>query len=247
MAGHTHLRAGFQTVLNLIYPPTCLTCDTLVEGPGALCAACWAETPFITGLVCDLCGAPMPGDSSGVETCDDCLRIARPWAQGRAALVYRGNGRKLVMALKHGDRTDIAPTAAQWMARAARPLRRDGMIVAPVPLHWTRFLRRRFNQSALLAQHTARLLTLPHVPDLLTRPRRTAPLEGLGRDQRFARLQDAITATPRHAAALRGRPVLLVDDVMTSGATLAAASEACLRAGASEICVLTLARVVKDA
>jgi len=169
-----------------------------------------------TRVSCDLCGAPLPGGDPGeVAHCDDCLKIARPWDHGRAALLYDGNGRRLVLALKHGDRHEIAQPAARWMAQAARDLLKPGTMVAPVPLHWSRFLRRRFNQSALLAQALARQTGLACCPDLLRRARKTESLDGKSRDQRFATLSEAITAHPKRTDRIANRPVLLVDDVMT--------------------------------
>ena len=190
---------------------------------------------------------PLPGqDSDKAELCDDCLKIARPWRRGRAALLYRENGRKLVLALKHGDRHDVVRPAAIWLARAAQPLITRNMLIAPIPLHWTRLLRRRFNQSALLAQALSREIGLEHCPDVLTRRTKTRSLDGLGREERFETLSDAIAVHPRRRHKVVGRDILLLDDVMTSGATLSAAAQACISAGAKDVCILTLARVAKD-
>ena len=236
-----------QALLRLIYPSQCLSCDALVESDFGLCGRCWRDTPFISGLVCDSCGTPLPGDPGEVAHCDDCLAIGRPWAQGRAAMLYRDNARDLVLSLKHADRTDLARPAGAWLFRAAAPLLRAGTIVAPVPLHWLRLFRRRYNQSALLSQALARRAGLDHIPDLLTRARNTGSQDGRDRDGRFRNMSGAIRVHPRHKPGLHGKEVLLVDDVMTSGATLAAATEACLASGASRVSVCVLARVAKDA
>lgn len=238
---------GMQALLHLVYPPQCLTCDARVTTDFGLCADCWRDTPFITGLTCSKCGTPLPGEDSGEVLCDDCLMIARPWSQGRAAMLYRDNGRKLILSLKHGDRIDLARPAAQWMARAAEAILLPEMVVAPVPLHWMRLLKRRYNQAALLSQGVAQLANLTHCPDLLQRRRSTGSQDGLTRDGRFANMADALTVHPRRHAFVEGRHILLVDDVMTSGATLAGAAEACIAAGASGISVLVMARVAKDA
>lgn len=235
--------------MRLIYPPRCLGCGGLVESDFGLCAACWSDTPFIGGVVCDGCGAPLPGGQRGETAhCDDCLRYPPVWARGRAAMMYAGQGRKLVMALKHGDRHDIAAPAADWMVEAAEPLIEAGMIVAAIPLHWRRRVKRGYNQSALLSRAISKRLKRFDVidqPDLLQRLKRTDSLEGKGREERHAILCDAISVTPRHIAKLQGRPVLIVDDVMTSGATFSAASIACIAAGAGSVSVLALARVGK--
>jgi ComF family protein len=241
------LQSGLTQAMRVVFPPQCLSCGTGVAEEFSLCPDCWGQTPFITGLACDGCGTPLPGLSDGTAVhCDDCLTLARPWDRGRAALVYRDAGRQLVLSLKHGDRQDLAVPMAAWMARAARPILLPGMLVAPVPLHWRRFLTRRFNQSALLAERVAGLAGLDHCPDLLQRIRATPSQEGRGRDDRFANMQDAIRVHPRRAGRLAGRDVLIVDDVMTSGATFAAAAEAVRAAGAASVSVLALARVAKD-
>lgn len=239
-------RARLQTALRLIYPPRCLGCGGLVESDFGLCGACWRDTAFIGGLVCDLCGTPLPGDDTGdAAHCDDCLAIARPWVQGRAALLYRDTARRMVLALKHGDRHDVAGPAALWMSRIVRPILRPGTLIVPVPLHFWRLVGRRYNQSALLAQRLAEVLECDWCPDALLRQVKTPSLDGQTRDQRFATLSGAITANPARAELVRDRPLLIVDDVMTSGATLAAATEAALASRAGEVCVATLARVAK--
>ena len=237
-----------QTALRLVYPPRCLTCSAMVDSDFGLCGSCWRDTQFIGGTVCDGCGVPLQGleDASAQVHCDECLTIARPWAHGRSAILYNDNGRKLVLGLKHGDRHDVVRPAALWMAAVARAIVRPDMLIAPVPLHWTRLLKRRYNQSALLAQALAKQLGLECCPDALIRPKRTQSLDGMGRDARFTSLQDAIRPHPKRRDKIAGRPVLLVDDVMTSGATLAASTEACYAAGVQHVCVVTLARVAKD-
>lgn len=242
------MQAGVaQAALHLIYPPQCLTCGALVTTDFGLCGACWRETPFISGLVCDQCGVPLPGDETGKpEHCDDCLTIARPWSRGRAAMLYKDKARAMVLALKHGDRLDLARPAAAWMLRAAASILEPGMLVAPVPLHWLRLFKRRYNQSVLLSQALAQSARLDHCPDLMVRRRGTGTQEGRGRDARFANMEGAITLHPKRAKLVEGRHILLVDDVMTSGATLAAAAEACVAGGARAVSVVTMARVAKD-
>jgi len=243
------MQAGLrQAALHLLYPPQCLVCGALVTTDFGLCGPCWRDTPFIAGLVCDQCGLPLPGEDSGKpELCDDCLSSARPWSRGRAALVYKDKARALVLALKHGDRLDLVRPAAGWMVRAAAPILEPGMLVAPIPLHWLRLFKRRYNQSAVLSKAIAKSARLDHCPDLLIRPHATGSQDGKGRDARFANMAGAITLHPKRAARVDGRHVLLIDDVMTSGATLAAAAEACVAGGARAISVLTMARVAKDA
>lgn len=234
-------RALWRNVVHACYPPQCVACAALTDEDLALCGPCWREAGFLSGLVCDACGASLPGEDAGLVHCDDCLRSPRPWSRGRAALPYAGPGRALVLRLKHGDRPDLAPALGLWLARAAAPLLVPGQVLVPVPLHWTRLLSRRYNQAALLAHAAGRALGLPVLPDALGRSRRTPSMGHLGRAARA----DAMAAAIRPRRALGG-PVLLIDDVMTSGATLAAAAEAATEAGATDVRVLVVARAQRE-
>ena len=240
-------RRGLEGVRRALYPPACVACGALTESEFALCGSCWREAGFLAGaLVCDACGVPLPGRDDGPVHCDDCLRRPRPWSRGRAALPYRGTGRALALALKHADRTDLARPLGLWLAAAARPLLLPGQALVPVPLHWTRLARRRHNQAQLLAREAGRILGLPVLPDALVRARPIRSLGHEGREARAKSLEGAIAPHPRRGAALAGRPVLLVDDVMTSGATLAACTDAGRAAGATEVRVLVLARALLE-
>lgn len=240
--------AGLKGALRVVFPPRCIACGSGVSDDFGLCGACWAQTPFIAGHICDACGSPLPGDADGhADLCDDCLAMPRPWMRGRAAFLYRDSARRMVLALKHGDRLDLVPPMAGWLHRAAAPILLPDMLVAPVPLHRFRLLKRRYNQSALLSQALARRARLTNCPDLLQRTRATPSQDGRDRADRYTNMAGAIRVSPSRAADVAGRHVLLVDDVMTSGATLSAATEACLDVGASSVSVLVLARVAKDA
>lgn len=236
--------------LQIVYPPQCMGCGETVGQTGALCPVCWRDTDFIAGAACDCCGAPLPGDGTFAEDtihCDECLATSRPWSRGRAAVTYRGTGRKLTLMLKHGDRLDVAGALGEWLAHAATPLVAPGMVVAPVPLHVRRLFHRRYNQAELLAGPVARQHGLELMPGLLHRHRHTPSQDHRGVAERFANLQDAISVRPRLAPLIAGRPVLLVDDVMASGATLSTCAQALLDAGSGPVSVAVLARAVKDA
>lgn len=241
------LLKGLQIGLDAIYPARCLSCGAVVDGDFGLCGSCWRDTAFIGGAICDCCGVPLPGDSADDPLhCDACLTAPRPWRKGRAAILYRDTGRKLVLALKHGDRQEIAEPAALWMSRALDGLLSEHTLIAPVPLHWQRMIKRRYNQSALLAKALSKRVDRTWCPDLLQRFRRTRSLDNLGREARAKVVENSIRVHPRRRHRLIGRPLLLVDDVMTSGATLTACTQACLEAGSGPVCVVTLARVAKD-
>ncbi len=245
------LRSLIKGALRLVYPPQCLCCGESTAEEGALCGICWRETHFISGTCCNDCGAPLPdnGDPAGralALRCDDCRSSRRPWQAARAAFIYLGAGRRLVLAFKHGDRVDLAPALGDWLAKAAAPLIVPDMIVVPIPVHPRRLIRRKYNQSALLAKRVARVHGLTYRPDLLRRIRHTPSQDHKSVSDRFANLRDALAVPQQLGPVLTGRPVLLVDDVMTSGATLACAAAEISAAGAGPVCVAVLARVTKD-
>jgi ComF family protein len=230
--------------LRFVYPPRCIACGEEVETEKALCGPCWSEAWFISTPCCDACAAPLPGAAEGDPLfCDDCMAAPRPWTEGRAVVVYSGTGRRISLALKHGDRLDIAGPVGRWMAAAARDILTDSDVIAPVPLHWTRLFRRRYNQSALLAEVIAAGGGCTVAQDLLIRRRRTVMQKGMTREERMDNQRQAITANPKRLSAIAGKRILLVDDVMTTGATLSACAEACHAAGAVAVNIVVFARV----
>ncbi len=238
------LKAKVQTALAMIFPPSCSACGADVESDFGICGTCFQGLSLISGPVCSKCGVPILASEEGAaDICQDCASIARPWEQGRSALLYENTGRALVLALKHGDRPQIAVTAATWLARAAEPLLSEDTLIVPVPLHWSRLVKRRYNQAALLAQHLGRVTQKPTLLDALQRVKATKPLDWVSRQERFERLAGAFKVNKKRAERLRGAKILLVDDVMTSGATLGGAADALNAAGAARVDILTLARV----
>ncbi len=232
-----------------VYPPLCPSCRVEVSDRRGLCPACWQDATFISGATCRCCGLPVMAAFGQDVLCEGCIRTPPGWTRGAASMVYDGTGRKLVLALKHGDRLDIAPLAAVWMARAAGPILTGADVIAPVPLHWRRMVGRRYNQAGELARELAHLPGINGVLalDLLRRTRWTGSQDGLGRQARHANVADAFTIPPDMAAQVRGQSVLLIDDVMTTGATLSACAEMCRMAGARDVNALVLARVARDA
>ncbi len=235
-----------QTALSQVFPPTCLSCAAPVVETFGLCGTCWRDTHFLGTAVCDKCGTPVAGSEAGA-ICDECLTIDRPWDHGRAALAYGGSGRKMVLGLKHGDRHDVVPAAAQWMEQASRGLHlAEDALAVPVPLHWRRQMSRKFNQSALLAQAWAARRGFLCVDTALKRVRNTVSMDGKSAEERFRNVDAALKVRDKYKHLIAGRDCVIVDDVMTSGATFHAAANALRDAGAARICVLALARVVKQ-
>lgn len=251
MAATSLLAGGLRRVgaglLDAVLPPRCLNCGRSVDAAGALCPACWAAAAFVEPPFCAACGFSFEFDLGPAALCGDCAREPPVFARARAVFRYDGASRDLVLRFKHGDRTDGAPAFGQWLARAGAPLLADADLVAPVPLHWLRLFRRRYNQAALLASALAARAGKPAVNDLLLRRRRTPSQGGLGAVARHRNVAGAFAVNPRRRPLLAGRRVLLVDDVMTTGATVSACAATLLRAGAAAVDVIVLARVVRPA
>ncbi|MDP9195558.1 MAG: ComF family protein [Pseudomonadota bacterium] len=233
-------------VLDLLLPPLCLGCQASVGQQGALCPGCWQNINFLSPPWCDRCGLPFelpPDAAAGPALCAECIRRPPAFDQARAALVYDAGSRPLILSFKHGDRTEAAGPMGRWMARAGVDFLEKADHVIPVPLHRWRLWRRRYNQSALLARALAR--PGQFVPDMLVRHRATAS-QGLfslrGRQRNVAR---AFTVRPAWRTHLAGKTIVLVDDVLTTGATLQECARTLKAAGTACVHVLTLARVVR--
>ena len=241
------LGAG-RSVLDLVLPPHCPACETIVDAPGRLCAACFRRASLIVPPCCVRCGVGFPsvGTAGLALSCPSCLDSSPPWRWGRAAFAYDEFSRLLVLPLKYGDRTENAVVLGRHMARAGRTLLEDCDRLVPVPLHRRRLFSRRYNQAALLAQAVGRLSGRAVMVDALARVRQTAPLVGQSPSERRRSVADAIRVRPGRAAALRGLRVVLVDDVLTTGATLGACTEVLLEAGVASVDVLAAARTARD-
>lgn len=234
-------------VLDLLLPPQCLACGAAVDRTGALCAACWKRTAFIEPPICNRCGLPFEVDEGEDILCGACLDSPPDFDGARAALRYEGVGRDLVLGFKLSDRTYSAPALAAWMARAGAGLIAECDLAVPVPLHRWRLLARRYNQAALLAQAIGRQTAIAVQPDLLERVRPTRDQTRLSASARVANVRGAFRVRPRFAGRIAGMRVLLIDDVLTTGATASACARALHEAGAAQTVVLTLARRVLGA
>lgn len=228
----------------VLFPPVCAGCRRAVSQPGALCGACWPKLRFLEKPWCPVMGTPFSHDMGEGFLSAEAIANPPPFARARAAVAYSGVARQMVQGLKYGDRTDLAPWMARWMMRAGRELVVDAAVVVPVPLHWRRFVLRRFNQSAELARAIAGFSGLPFEPEALRRVKLTRQQVGLTAKEREDNVRAAFSVPAERDVEVRGRRVLLVDDVYTTGATVSAATLALKRAGAVAVDVLTFARVL---
>lgn len=240
------MRSGLGGVLDLVLPPSCLLCEGRVGEARTLCAACWRQLHFLSAPQCASCGFPFTYDQGEAALCAACSARPPAFDRARAVLAYDDASRALMTRLKFGDRHEGVPAFGDWLARTGRTVLDEAAVIAPVPLHRRRLIARRFNQAALLAAALARRCGRPLIPDLLIRTRPTLPQVGLtaiGRKRNVAR---AFAVRPRYGATVKGTHIVLVDDVLTTGATAEACARVLKRAGAARVDVLTLARVVSE-
>jgi ComF family protein len=238
------LARAARIALDLVLPPLCLVCRKPVGDPGALCADCWSAVRFIGPPLCERCGLPFEHEQASA-VCGGCMAQPPVFARARAVMRYDEASKPLILRFKNADRVHAAPALARWMARAGADLLAQSELIVPVPLHWRRLFRRRYNQSALLAKALTRQSGIPWAPDALRRLRPTPSQGGLTARERRLNVRGAFAVPRRRRALVAGRRVLLVDDVLTTGATLDAAARALRRAGAAHVDALAIARVLR--
>jgi ComF family protein len=240
------LRRAGGLALDALLPPRCLSCGMAVERQGAICAGCWRELAFLSEPFCNCCGFPFEFELGGDAECGACTRQPPAFDHARAVLTYDDISRALVLGLKHGDKTHMAPAFGVLMARAGAELIRQADALVPVPLHRWRLWRRRYNQSALLAQAIAKESGVAVRTGLLIRRKATASLGHMSPSARRRTLRSAFAVPKANRADVIGKHLILVDDVLTTGATAEACARTLKRAGAARVDVLVFTRVVRS-
>lgn len=239
------LASMLMKAVNLALPPRCLGCGLIVEQDDSLCVACWSGLSFIRAPRCAACGVPFETDLGEAALCAPCMEERPTFNGARAAIVYAELPRKIMMRFKYGGRTHMARMMARHIRLAASEwLDAPGSLIIPVPLARWRLWRRGYNQAGLIARALARDSAAALMLDGLVRRRATASSGGLGRKQRFQNVRGAFRVAEKARPQIKGRNVLLVDDVMTTGATAGACARELLRAGATSVHVLTWARAL---
>jgi ComF family protein len=239
-----------ESLLRFLLPPRCLKCGEDTSEPHALCATCWKNCTFLSPPWCALCGWPFPYKTPwnsldrSSEQCLACSRHPPLFIQGRSALAYDEGCRPFILKFKHGDGTSLAPGLAKLMLPAGLDILSHTDYLVPVPLHWRRLFWRQYNQATLLAIHLTHETGIPTRPDFLKR-HRAATQRGSLKD-RQANVKNAFHVPPAKSSLIQGHRLTLIDDVFTTGSTLAECTLPLLKAGAKEVRILTLARVIRS-
>lgn len=243
---NSQLKAFTEWLLNLFFPPKCLSCQTLVAKTGSLCAHCWNQMEFVHQPLCVQCGHPFEFSLTEDTLCGECVANPPPYRKARTVCMYNDISRNIVTGLKYSDRTYIAPYIARWMTRNGQSLLEEADYIVPVPLHRLRLFTRRYNQALLLANTIGKQTGIPLMHNLLKRKRHTPPQAGLTRNQRLKNVTGAFTIRSKYHKRICQKHIVLIDDVMTTGATIHACTRALLKAGAVRVDVITFSRTRND-
>lgn len=233
-----------ETFLNILLPPRCLGCHTQVASPGKLCGDCWSNIQFIHPPYCQCCGFPFEYDVGEEALCGKCLDSRPSYDAARAVYVYDDESRSLITRFKYADQLQGIETFSRWMTQTGAALLEETDIIMPVPLHRIRLFTRRYNQAAMLAQSIGRLSHIPVRVDMLYRTRHNPAQASLNKRQRHKNVRGAFAIRPRTLPILEDQHVLLIDDVITTGATIEECTRTLKKAGAAKVNVLALAKTI---
>lgn len=241
---------GISPVIALILPARCPVTGDIVAEQGLISPAAWAALTFISRPVCHCCGLRLPyGEQDALSIssslCAVCVASPPLYTACRSAVVYDDASRPLILAFKHGDQPSLVRVFTPWLKLCGQDILNDADIIVPVPLHWLRLLKRRYNQSALLARSLSREMSVLYGADVLQRVRSTPPQGTLSRLDRLKNVRHAFAVKEKYSGVVKDKKIILIDDVYTTGATIHECCDVLLRAGAAQVFVLTLARVEK--
>lgn len=231
-------------LLDIIYPPRCIMCMGNVHENGNICATCWGDVNFISDPQCELCGFPFDFDTQIELICAGCMKEKPRFAKARAVFLYDDASRKMITSFKYNDRTENRTAYARWMARVGADMLKDADILVPVPIHFGKLFLRKYNQAGILAQELVKISGGRCILNALIRKRYTKTQAGFNRNLRFKNIKGAFAVNQKHLSKLQNKKILLIDDVITTGATAEECTKILLKAGVAKVEVLTLAKTL---
>lgn len=235
------LKTGVDTIL----PPRCVITGDSVDEQGMISPKAWSRLNFITDPKCDCCGFPFEFEVEKGSFCTSCMAHPPPYDHARAALKYDDQSRDLILRFKHADQTHVVKAFMPWLKMAGERMLSGADLIVPVPLHYWRLLRRRYNQAALISLALSVYCDVPCLPQGLIRVRSTPSQGHLKAKERFKNVRRAFAVPDRYKDQIAGKKIVLIDDVFTTGATVNECTKALMKAGAEKVSVLTLSRVVR--
>ena len=234
----------FKILLDFLLPPTCPVCHKRVAENLTICSKCFAQLEFIGNRKCSVCGKPLDVIVPGMAVCGECLKKAPHFRHAEAVFKYNDISKKLILAFKHSDHIELTRLMTKWMSQACGNVIENNQILIPVPLHWSRLFKRKYNQSALLAQELAKQYHKVYNPLILLRNKYTKSQGHLSQKERQKNVTGVFEV--KRSQLIKGKSILLIDDVFTTGATANECARVLLKAGAKSVDVLTFARVVRE-
>lgn len=241
-----NIRRNIILGVDVLLPPRCPVSGIIVDAPGMTSSELWGKLDFISDPACGQCGLPFELSSDGGVLCIKCLKKPPYYDYGRSALRYNDASRSLILSFKHGDNMHLVRSFVPWLVRSGRLMLEDADMLIPVPLHPYRLLMRRYNQAAVLAAGISAMCGVVHEPLILKRVRSTVSQGHLSANERMRNVRKAFDVPDKKQAFVKGKNIVLIDDVYTSGATLNECSRILKKYGATKVSVLTIARVIYD-
>ena len=237
-----------KTLLDIVLPPRCGYCGKIVSSDKSVCSDCFSKLHFISAPYCQICGAPFENETEIAESshliCPDCISKKHLTRLNRSCIIYDDFSKKALLDFKFNDKILLSKLFAKWLQIGAQDILHKGIdVIVPVPLSFRRILKRKYNQSALLAYDLSKLIDIPVLPHTLIKTRHTKPQASLSENFRLKNVKNAYAV--KNPVQVKGKRILLIDDVMTTGSTLNECAKTLLKAGAKSVDTLTVARTLK--
>ena len=233
-------------LLNLLYPPVCISCHDTVDTPNSLCSTCWTSISWLSQPACEICYFPFEYATPNSTICASCIANPPLYDKARSVFLYDEHSRKLITSFKYGDKTHTAKTYAQWMTKTGMELLNESDFICPVPMHWKRLFLRKYNQAALLTRHISKQHLTPALYFLLQKKQHNVPQASLTKKQRLHNTKGVFTFNPRYTHLVNGKTIALIDDVTTTNATVNECAKLLKKNGVARVNVLTLGKTLEN-